>query len=61
MNAEELFMLHLFFLISIIFAILNTVGKSIPIMGLKFLMSGQNRPYFLSKESAAVSLVKETF
>lgn len=54
-------MLHISLLISIIFAIFNTVGKSIPITGLKFLMSGQNLPYFLSKESVAVSLVKETF
>lgn len=61
MNAEEISMLHSSFLTNIIFAILNTVGNSIPIMGLKFLMSGQNQPYFLSKESVAVSLVKETF
>lgn len=61
MNAEEISILHSSFLTSIIFTILNTVGNSITIMGLKFLMSGQNQPCFLSKESVAVSLVKETF
>lgn len=61
MNAEKISMLHSSFLTNTIFATLNTVGNSIPIMGLKFLMSGQNQPCFLSKESVAVSLVKETF
>lgn len=49
MNAEEISMLHSSFLTNIIFAILNTVGNSIPIMGLNFLMSGQNQPCFLSR------------
>lgn len=54
-------MLHSSFLTRITFAILYTLGNCKPIIGLKFLMSGQKPPIFCSEESITVNLVKETF